>query len=35
MAPLAFIGLGLMGLLACSKRFRGEGDLSNLKGIAG
>jgi hypothetical protein len=24
MAPLAFIGLGLIGLLACSKRFRAD-----------
>jgi hypothetical protein len=23
-APLAFVGLGLLGLLACSKRFRAE-----------
>jgi hypothetical protein len=35
MAPLAFIGLGLMGFLACSRRFRGESDSSNLKDIAG
>jgi hypothetical protein len=35
MAPLAFIGLGLMGLLACSRRFHCEGDSSNLKNIAG
>ena len=30
MAPMAFIGLGLIGLLACSKRFRSE---SNLKDV--
>jgi hypothetical protein len=35
MAPLAFIGLGLMGLLACSKCFQCEGDSSNLRDIAG
>lgn len=34
-APLAFIGLGLLGLLACSRRFRCEGDSSNLKDRAG
>ena len=32
LAPMAFMGLGLIGLLCCSRRFRCE---SNLEGIEG
>ena len=35
MAPLAFVGLGLIGLLCCSRRFRCESNLKDGGGTGG
>jgi len=35
MAPLAFVGLGLIGLLCCSRRFRCESKLKEIGGGTG
>ena len=35
MAPLAFVGLGLIGLLCCSRRFLCESNLKEIRGGTG
>jgi hypothetical protein len=35
MAPMAFVGLGLIGLLACSRRFECESDFKGIEGVTG